>query len=68
MRTILVYKHTRNLFKGNCFKPFVYKYFKDVRFKGTESGNWGAMLEVSNYHEVKDVLPKYAKPISAICG
>jgi len=63
MRTILIYTHSRNIFTRNEFKPFVKKYFNDVKFLGCESGNWLAMIEVSNYNEVKDSLPKYAKPI-----
>jgi len=58
----LTYYHTRSLFTKNEFKPFVNKYFKNVRFVGAESGNNNPMIEVSNYNEVKDVLPKYAKP------
>ncbi len=65
MKTILIYTHTRNLFKGNSFKPFVNKYFKDARFEGSDGG-WDAKLSVSNYDEVKDTLPKYAKPINTI--
>lgn len=64
MSTILTYRHTRNIFTKNVFKGFVKKYFKDVKFLGTESGNWGAKISVSNYDEVKNSLPKYAKPYS----
>lgn len=64
MKHILTYTHTRNLFTKNEFKPFVKKYFKDVKFLGTESGNWDAKLSVSNYEEVKKLLPKYAIPES----
>jgi len=63
MTTTLTYTHTRNLFTRNEFKPFVKKYFKDVKFLGTESGNWDAKISVSNYDEVKNELPKYAKPL-----
>lgn len=66
METILIYTHTRNIFTGAVFKSFVYKYFKDVKFLGTESGNWDAKISVSNYNEVKDSLPKYAKPYNTI--
>ena len=64
--TTLIYTHTRNLFTKNEFKPFVKKYFNDVKFLGTEYGNWNAKLSVSNYEEVKNDLPKYAKPIKII--
>jgi len=63
MTTTLTYTHTRNLFTRNEFKPFVKKYFKDVKFLGTKSGNWDAKISVSNYDEVKNELPKYAKPL-----
>ena len=62
--TTLVYIHTRNLFTRNEFKPFVKKYFRDVKFLGCESGNWEPSISVSNWEEVKDILPKYAKPNS----
>lgn len=64
MQTTLTYTHTRNLFIKNEFKPFVKKYFKDVKFLGTESGNWDAKISISNWDEVKNIIPKYAKPIS----
>lgn len=63
MKTVLIYTHTRNIFIGNKFKPFVDKYFKDARFEGSDGG-WCAELSVSNYEEVKDILPKYARPES----
>ena len=63
MTTTLTYTHTRNLFTRNEFKPFVKKYFKDVKFLGTKSGNWDVKISVSNYDEVKNELPKYAKPL-----
>lgn len=65
MKYILTYTHTRNLFIKNEFKPFVKKYFKDVRFVGTECGKFDAAIEVSNYEDVKDSLPKYAIPDKA---
>ena len=60
--TILTYNHTKNLFSRNEFKPFVNKYFKDVKFLGTEYGNWNPQIVVSNWSEVKNTIPKYAKP------
>lgn len=62
MKTILTYNHTRDLFKGDKFKPFVYKYFKDYKFLGTESGNWSPKISISNWEEIKYSLPKYAIP------
>lgn len=62
MKTILNYTHGRNLFTRNEFKPFVNKYFKDVQFLGFESGYWGPSISISNWDEVKDVLPKSYKP------
>ncbi len=64
MKTLLTYTHDRNLFKGNEFKPFVHKYFKDVEFIGFESGNWNPTISISNWEEVKDILPKYAIPFA----
>lgn len=62
MKTILTYTHTRSLFTGNKFKPFVHKYFKDVKFLGCESGNWEPKISISNWEEIKNIIPKYAKP------
>ena len=62
MRTCLTYTHGRNLFIGSEFKSFVHKYFKDVIFKGFESGNWHPQISISNWNEVKDILPQYAIP------
>ena len=64
MKTLLTYTHGRNLFTGTKFKSFVHKYFKDVKFVGFESGNWGPQISISNWEEVKDKLPKYAIPSS----
>lgn len=63
MLIILTYYHTRNLFKQSEFLPFVKKYFKDVKYIGTESGNWSPKIRVSNWDEVKHELPKYAIPV-----
>ena len=62
MKTLLTYTHSRDLFIKNEFKPFVKKYFKDVRFEGCESGKWNPTISISNWEEVKDILPKYAIP------
>lgn len=62
MKTILTYHHTRNLFRKDSFLPFVRKYFKDVEYLGTESGNWSPKIGVSNWNEVRHELPKYAIP------
>lgn len=64
MKFQLTYTHTRNLFKRTEFKPFVNKYFKDVKFEGCSSGNWEPSITISNWEEVKNELPKYAIPIS----
>lgn len=61
--TILTYTHTRNIFSGDDFKPFVKKFFKDFEFLGATGGRYYPRLKVSNYEEVKDLLPKYARPI-----
>lgn len=64
MKTRLTYYHGRSLFAGSEFKPFVNKYFKDVEFEGFESGRWSPSIIISNWDEVKDILPKYAIPES----
>jgi len=63
MITVLTYNHTRSLFRGTQFLPFVKNYFKNVGYLGTESGNWYPKIEVSNWDEVKHELPKYAIPV-----
>jgi len=63
MKTILIYYHTRNLFTKNEFKSFVKKYFKDVKYLGTECGNFSPSISISNWEETKYNLPKYAIPI-----
>ena len=63
MKTYLTYTHGRNLFHKNEFKPFVHKYFKDVKFEGFESGNWFPQISISNWDEIKGVLPKSYLPI-----
>lgn len=63
MPIVLTYHHTRNLFRKDSFLPFVNKYFKDVEYLGTESGNWSPQIKVSNWDEVKQELPKYAIPV-----
>jgi len=62
MRTRLKYTHSRDLFIKNEFKPFVRIYFKDVKFEGCEFGNWGASITISNWDEVKDMLPESFMP------
>ena len=64
MKTTLNYTHARSLFIKNEFKPFVRKYFLDVKFLGFDSGNWGPSISVSNWDAVKELLPKYAIPES----
>jgi hypothetical protein len=63
MKTILTYTHTRNIFTRNKWKPFVEKYFKDVKYLGCDSGNWEPEISISNWEEIKYKLPKYAIPI-----
>ena len=62
-RTILTYPHSRHLFSRNEFKPFVNKYFKDVKFLGCNSGNYFLSISVSNWNEVKDILFKSYRPL-----
>jgi len=65
-KTQLTYNHTRNIFKGNEWKPGITKWFKNPRFAGTETGNWFPKLIIENWEEVKDKLPKTLRPIEAI--
>ena len=58
MKTRLNYYHGRSLFRDSQFKPFVNKYFKDVRFLGFESGYWGPSISISNWDENKDPVIK----------
>jgi len=64
MKHLLVYGRTRQLFAGSNFKPFVNKYFKDVEYLGAQDGQYGyhATISISNWQEVKGILPKYAIP------
>jgi len=62
MKTTLIYIHGRNLFNGPDFKPFVNKYFKDVEFEGFEVGNWYPSITISNWDEIKDILPRSYMP------
>lgn len=63
MKTYLTYTHGRDIFKDFEFRPFIRKYFKDVKFEGSEYGNWYPKISISNWDEVKDILPKSYKPI-----
>ena len=63
MEFILTYYNTRDIFRGNEFRPFVRKYFKDVKYLGVESGNSYPAISVSNWEEIKNDLPKYARPL-----
>jgi len=63
MAHILIYTHARNLFIKNEFKPFVKKYFKDFEFLGFECGMWNPEIKISNWEEIKDILPKSYLPL-----
>lgn len=66
MKTILLYNHSRNIFKGSQWKSGITKWFENPKFEGCESGNFGAMLSVTNYEDVKDKLPKSLRPIQIL--
>jgi hypothetical protein len=51
---------------NNIWKSWVKKCFKDVRFEGTEYGNWYPVISVSNWDDVKDQLPDSYKPIDIL--
>jgi hypothetical protein len=64
MRTYLTYNHSRNLFDGCAFKPFVHKYFEDVKFEGFGCGYWFPTISISETVgniRIKD-LPKSYQP------
>ena len=63
MKTYLLYNHTRNIFAGNEFNGGIKKWFHNPRFEGSQSGNWGAVLSVTNYDKVKNMIPKTLIPI-----
>ena len=63
MKTVLTYTHTRNIFIKNKWKPFFTKNFKDLRFEGCEYGNWKPKVSLTNWDEIKDLIPKSYKPI-----
>jgi hypothetical protein len=65
MRLYLTYNHSRNIFEGAGFKPFVNKYFKDVKFEGFGCGYWFPTISISGTIgnvQIKD-LPKSYQPI-----
>ncbi len=64
MRIYLTYNHSRNLFSGGSFKPFVRKYFEDVKFEGYGCGYWFPTISISGTVgnvKIKD-LPKSYQP------
>ena len=66
MITKLKYTHCRDIMTKNIWKSWVKKCFKDVRFEGTEYGNWYPVISVSNWDDVKDQLPDSYKPIDIL--
>ena len=60
---LLTYGHMRNLFSGTEFQNWVEKYFENVSFEGAEFGNYFPKIKVSNWGEVKHLVPKSYKPI-----
>lgn len=65
-RTQLTYHHCRNVFINDQFRPFIHKYFKNVNFLGFEYGYYYPTIEISNWDEVKDKLPKSYKPLKIV--
>lgn len=61
--TKLLYRHERNIFLKGQWKAFINKYFKDVKFLGCECGYHYPTIEISNWDEVKDILPKSYQPL-----
>lgn len=64
--TKLEYRHTRNIMSCNEWKSWVSKWFKNVRFHGCEYGNHNPVISITNWDEVKDVLPKSYKPCKVL--
>lgn len=63
MKTELTYYHGRNVFIRNEWKPFINRYFKDIIFLGFDCGHYGPTIEITNWEEVKNNLPKSYQPI-----
>jgi len=65
MRYYLTYNHSRDVFSGADFKPFVKEYFKDIKFEGFDCGCWYPTISISGTIgniRIKD-LPKSYQPI-----
>lgn len=62
MITELTYSHNRNVFIKDDWKPFINKYFENVKFLGFESGRYEPSISITNWEEVKDKLPKSYQP------
>ena len=68
-------KDKMRIFTKNKWKSGITKWLDNPRFEGCESGNFGAVLSVTNYEDIKDLLPKTLKSIGsyktlneALCG
>ena len=64
MRIYLTYNYSRDIFNGGEFKPFVKKYFKNVKFEGFSCGHFYPTISISGTIgnvKIKD-LPKSYKP------
>lgn len=55
----LTFIHTRNLFTGNSFKPWVKKLFPSARFEGCASGSLFPVISVPflEFESGKDRMP-----------
>ena len=69
MKTYLQYNHTRKIFTGSEWRPGIEKWFENPEFIGCEnSGNWGPVISVENYEDVRDKLPKSLRPDETALG
>jgi len=63
MKTFLTYSRHRNIFLHDQYKSWIHKWFKDVRFEGFEYGYYHPTISISNWEEVKAILPKSYTPL-----
>lgn len=60
----LLFKHSRNLFVRNEWKPGIKKWYKNPRSEGCICGRgWGWIITVSNWGDIKESIPKSYRPL-----
>lgn len=56
----LTFYHSRNIFKGNKFQPWIKRLFPDgVNFEGCESGNYSPTISIhlTDFEKAKKSIP-----------